>query len=71
MSIKRFEELENKVLSIIERLGVVHVKWIAKDLNISTDEAFEILEALHYRGDVRGKDYSGWYSLARARKLEN
>lgn len=68
MNINRFEELEGKIMAIAKRLGVISIAWVAQELNIPASEAFEVLEILTHRGDLRGRNHSGWYSARVRRK---
>lgn len=61
MEMKKFEELDDKIMEIIGQVGVVSVEWLAKALNVSEKEAREALEILVYRGDLQGRNWSGWY----------
>lgn len=63
MNMEKFEELDDQIMEIVARTGVVSSEWIAQELNIDKTEAHEALEVLVTRGDLRGRNWSGWYTL--------
>lgn len=65
MNIERFEELESEIMAIAKRVAVISVNWVTEELNITEQEALEALEILTHRGDLRGRNHSGWYTVRR------
>jgi len=45
VDLERFEEIEAKIMEIVERVGVAKPQWVAEELNIPETDAREVLEA--------------------------
>lgn len=58
MDLQKFEEIEERIVEIVKRVGTVKPEWVAKELNIPETDACEVLEALRHRGDL-AKDSLG------------
>lgn len=61
MDLQEFEKIENKIMEIIKRVGVVKPEWLAKELGAPEKEAREVLEALRHRGDLAADSQRGSY----------
>lgn len=58
MDLEDFEELEDTIMEIVERVGVVKPSWVAEELSVEENEVREVLEALRHRGDL-ARDWNG------------
>lgn len=67
MDLEKFEEIEDKTMEIIEKIGVVMPQWVAKELNIPEHDAREVLEALRHRGDLAADGSNESYHKRKAK----
>jgi predicted ArsR family transcriptional regulator len=66
LDLQKFEEIENEIMEIVERVGVVKPDWLAKELGVPEKDAREVLEALRHRGDLAADSQHGSYHKRKA-----
>ena len=54
MEFKEMEKAQNKIMEMIDSVGIVTVEWASKELKKSREDTTMILEGLRRRGDLAG-----------------